>query len=145
MSVRGGEKEGLLKGRMPSKQPIENKCGSLLRNWRKRWGFKMYCIQSPLRGRKRCKFHNGAATRGLQHHSVTHGKYITVWPDKGLGKSFEEVFESRELRQQRRDIATLEVRIVELRRKLKSEDTLSMNLERAYGRSSPVFSVSYIC
>jgi len=86
--------------------------------------------------------HGGTTERGLAHHAVTHGEYITVWPDKDLGKTFEEVFKSRELRQQRRDIATLEVRIVELRRKLKSEDTLSMDLKRAYGRSSPVFSAS---
>ena len=128
---------------MPSKQPIAGRCGSPLRNWRKRWGFKMYCTQWPKVGRKTCKKHGGTSKRGLEHHRATHGQYVTIWPDKNLGKTFEEVFQSRELRQQRRDIATLEVRIVELRRKLKSEDTLSMDLKRGYGRSSPVFSVSY--
>ena len=82
---------------------------------------KEYCEAYPIKGRTRCRCHGGRSLRGVDHPRFKKGLHVKdVFPDQFYGKTFDEVFNDTQLKQTRQDIATLEVRIVELRQSLKS-------------------------
>ena len=105
---------------MPSKAPVSGRCGSLIRNWKLKYGQKMFCTQWPSKGRNRCGIHGGKSLRGVDSASFKDGAHTKTWPDAWYGISFEEALNSDELKQVRVDIAAIEVRISELRQMLKS-------------------------
>ncbi len=106
---------------MSSEKPIPKKCGSLLVHWKKRYGEKMYCESHPLAGRTRCRKHGGATPRGIDSPHFRHGKRIArTFPDKLYQDSYEQTLGDPRLTEYRRDIATMEVRLTELRNSLRS-------------------------
>ncbi len=105
---------------MASKQPIKGRCGSLITKWKRKYGHKMYCELFPLKTKKRCKLHGGKALQGMDSPSFKTGLHTKVWPDAFYGKTFEDIFADDTLKQVRGDIATIELRISELRVMIKS-------------------------
>ena len=49
------------------------RCGGICKDGSK-------CTQFPIKGRKRCRMHNGNAKRGVEHHSYIHGGYSPYVP-----------------------------------------------------------------
>jgi hypothetical protein len=105
---------------MASKKPIEGRCGSLITKWKFKYGHKMYCELPPSKHKKRCKFHGGKALQGMDSPSFKTGLHTKTWPDAYYGSTFEEIFADDQLKQVRGDIATIELRISELRVMIKS-------------------------
>jgi len=106
---------------MPSEKPLPRKCGSLLVHWKKRYGQKMYCEANPLAGRTRCRKHGGATPRGIDSPHFRHGQRITrTFPDRLYQASYEQTLGDPRLTEYRRDIASMEVRLTELRDSLRS-------------------------
>jgi len=85
----------------------------------------MYCALPPVKGRSRCRYHGGKTPRGIDSPHFKHGMRVSkrILPDGFYQKTYEEVFEDPKLLTLRRDIATLEVRIAELRNDLKCGGT----------------------
>ena len=106
---------------MPSLKPRPGRCGSLISHWKRKFGVKQYCEAYPIKGRTRCRCHGGRSLRGVEHPRFKKGLHVkNVFPDQFYGKTFDEVFNDAKLKQTLQDIATLEVRIVELRQSLES-------------------------
>jgi len=76
---------------------------------------------APVKGRSRCRYHGGKTPRGIDSPHFKHGMRVSkrILPDGFYQRTFEQVFEDPKLLTLRRDIATLEVRIAELRNELK--------------------------
>ena len=75
------------------------------------------CARQPARGRTRCRLHGGATPRGRASPHFKTGKYSSFLPERLIAR-YEEGQADPDLRSFDRDIATLEVRIHELRQQL---------------------------
>ncbi len=71
------------------------------------------CARRPARGRTRCRLHGGATPRGRASPHFKTGEYSKFLPDSLIGR-YEEAQADSDLRSLHRDIAILQVRIVEL-------------------------------
>lgn len=92
---------------MPSDHPIPGKCGSPLR---KKPG--QFCTEWPIRGRERCRIHNGRAARGTAAPGYKHGnrsKFAAFVPEalRERHARFMADPEASELREEKAIAATV--------------------------------------
>lgn len=98
---------------MPSKSPVENKCGAQIRNSVSKFGCLMYCTNAPEPGRKRCKFHGGRSPRGADSPHYRGRGWSKDIPTRLMDR-FKDALEDHDLTSLQAEIALLDSRMGEL-------------------------------
>jgi hypothetical protein len=108
---------------MPSKSPIEGKCGAKLRNSEKRFGSAMYCTNPPEPQRNRCKFHGGRSPRGIESPNYKGRGWSKDLPTRLMDR-FKTALEDHDLTSLQAEIALLDSRLGEMLAALDDSETL---------------------
>ncbi len=95
-----------------SPKPIPGRCGSELRNSRKKYGMPRYHTAYPMKGKTRCRIHGGETPTGPASTHWKTGEHPRHFPPNLLER-FKFAAADPELFNLKRDIATVEVLIDE--------------------------------
>lgn len=96
-----------------SPSPTEGRCAAKLRLSNP----PRYCLQLPLPGRTRCKYHGGRSPRGVASPHFKNGRYTVVMPDR-MRAAFEAALADPHITSLTNEIAAHRATAADLRRRL---------------------------
>ena len=100
---------------VPGARKARAECGARTRNGG-------VCRQRPLTGRNRCKLHGGMSPRGEASPHFKTGYYSRAVP-KGIRADFNKLLRDPELLEARAEVALLQVRLVELSKRVTTNES----------------------